>query len=79
MDTIVVLKSTSGEDNTEYFRLKQLDVVSECCISVGRYDEEHISNPEGEEMWQVVSGDIGEADSVVESLIRLNELAGSEL
>ena len=38
MKAIVPLKITANEVGDEYYRLKQSDGVSECCMPLGRYD-----------------------------------------
>lgn len=68
MKAIVLLKITSGEVGDAYYRLKQLDTVSECCTPFGRYDAAVTTQAESlEELWQIVSEQIGEVGGVVQT------------
>ncbi len=68
MKAIVLLKITSGEVDEAYYRLKKLNVVSECCMPFGRYNAAAVTQAESlEELWQIVSCQIGGICGVIET------------
>ena len=68
MKAIVLLKITSGEMDEAFYQLKKLNIVTECCKPFGRYDAAAMTQAESlEELWQIVSCQIGGICGVIET------------